>query len=300
MAKDQFGFGTDYNFQQDALDWAGTNKESINEWLGMRPHISKTYDDFYGALESGDIGFNPMDRDLYESEQQRVFKDTKFGKGGDIPFAWFGDNTMNFPNTAQGREAMPHELMHWFTGHGQRSDDPNLFGVDQQRNPEMDWYTQKDVDLGGWLPNMHPFGRAPVLPDWVPGSGRWNEKYHEPTSGDQTRSQYSDKYNYHPWYDSRAFEALPPISSANPDDLTYDSGWINEAANNISPPPPNAPPGTAVPQTEMTYPGWETEGDTSLYRFKKPPEPGMKRFEKPEPVGNWEEDEGIGARMLRF
>ena len=51
--------------------------------------------------------------------------------------------------------------------------------------------------------SLHPAGRRPTLPGWT-GLGRW---WNEHFATQDT--EYSDKNEYHPWFDEHAYDRVP-------------------------------------------------------------------------------------------
>jgi len=190
------------NRKDTLLDIATKNKPQIQRWLKNRPSIDKTYDDLLSAIKSDEIGFKSVPEDEWEDY---ATKETEIAKGERPPSAFYrrtsskrkggkeyGDKgVIHYPEGKLEKHA-PHELMHYFSSHtGGR------YGV-----PEINPYIKADMDLKGWLPSLHPAGRRPTLPDWVPGSKGWNEKHAT------KQVEYSNKGEYHPWFDAHAFKNL--------------------------------------------------------------------------------------------
>ena len=179
------------------LKLATDNEKSIKKFIRWRPSITKSYDDLIRDIQLEEITAKLIPEDQWKTHSKKYYgSDAPDNLGG-----WYDRNTNTIHTTDDeyGREqAMPHELMHYFASHT-----PGQFGVPDKINP----YLELDQKLGGWLPSLHPGGRRPTLKGKLgesPLGKWWNENM---ATADVA---YSDRNNYHPWFDEDAFDTALP------------------------------------------------------------------------------------------
>lgn len=187
MAKDPYGFGTQPNYREVLSDYLKENEKGLRRWVGWRPSIEKTYDELLSDVEQGNIKYNPVPRSEWKEYSKKHYPNRQEGVG-----AFFGDNTINFPDDQAGIATFPHEIKHYFASH-----QAGRHGVPEKINP----LTKLDMELKGWLPSLHPGGRRATVPEGPFGGGKWWNENIATQSVD-----YSDKHKYHPWFDEHAFD----------------------------------------------------------------------------------------------
>jgi len=172
---------------------------NFRDFARSRPAVKKTYDDMVNDIQAGKLVGYAIPENEWDAFIQPRFKNNNHVGGFYVP----GDtNKLYIPNNKLGyTQSLPHELGHYFAGHRAQEDMPNnykAYGTPEAINP----YIKLDMKLNGWLPSFHPAGRRPTMPGDNALSKAWNK--HIATQD----VEYSNKNNYHPWYDEHAFDSL--------------------------------------------------------------------------------------------
>jgi hypothetical protein len=189
---DPFGFGIKPNYKDILMKYVKENEQDLRRWVDVRPTVEKSYDQLVSDIEQGSVGFNPIPRENWE---EYIANETSYTPGRNVgAFYRKRDNAIHFPEDKSGVSTFPHEIKHYFASH--KTGEKGGYGTPQKINP----YIRTDMTLKGWLPSLHPAGRRPTLPEGPLGIGKWwNEKMAT------KKTKYSDKYDYHPWFDEHAF-----------------------------------------------------------------------------------------------
>ena len=185
------------SYDQELLNLAMENKKGIERFARWRPSVKNTYDDLIRDIKSGELNVNWVPEDEWDA-----YARNKFPEDENLPGGWYqySDESIHVPDSEWGREeALPHELMHYFAGHRSAEDTPEGYSPTRGTPKKINPYIKLDMDLGGWLPSLHPGGRRPELPGKTKLGQWWNDNM-------ATKSvKYSDDSKYHPWFDEHAF-----------------------------------------------------------------------------------------------
>ena len=175
----------------DLLNLALERERDIKRFTRWRPSIERSYDDLLADIRSGELSVNYVPEDKWDAYKEENWRGRSMPEGHSLE-GWYSDDKIHIPDTDYAREhSLPHEIMHYFAGHKAGG-----HGTPEQINP----YIKADMKLGGWLPSLHPGGRRPTLPGKTKLGQWWNENI-------ATKNvDYSDKDNYHPWFDEHAFD----------------------------------------------------------------------------------------------
>ena len=173
----------------DLLKLAMANEKELRNWTRFRPvHLDRSYDTLIRDINANKIGINVVPDDNWEE----FLQENKMNRGGRGVGGFYeqNDDVINLPQRNIRNSTVPHELLHYFSGHSREH-----LGV-----PKINPYIEADMKLKGWLPSLHPAGRRPTLSGNNPLSNWWNKKM---ATG---QTEYSDENKYHPWYDEHAYD----------------------------------------------------------------------------------------------
>lgn len=174
----------------DLLALVTSNEQLLKDWAKQRPAINPSYEDLLKAVKNNEIS-----KQIYPDKDWGGAK-KEYNMGGNVgAFYQPGSQTMHLPEKNVGTSAEPHELLHYFSSHKNKTDEPFYRGV-----PQINPYIKADIKMKGWLPSFHPAGRRPTIKGDSTLAKAWNKRF---ATG---QTKYSNEEGYHPWYDEDAFD----------------------------------------------------------------------------------------------
>lgn len=193
------------------MEWVVSNEPEIKKWVKGRKSLlgkidgeQRTWDDLMRDSRSGEIKVKRIPKWLWKPYWR--WKGRPEGSTASAPGGWYQPDTktINIQKNEYGEKAaFPHEIMHYFAGHG--------------GEVKPNWYIQKDMELGGWLPSLHAGGRRPTFKgDMAKGKfGEWWNKNMATKSVKYSNKidKAEDKQRYHPWLDEHSFDVAAKFGS---------------------------------------------------------------------------------------
>ena len=209
--------------KQLLLDLAKKNKFKYKLWNLITPNTDRTQQDLMSAIQNEELRINRVPAAQWEKYKENTFNKDSLpgGVGLENVGGWMtGDRKwINIPDNAPN-ETIDHELLHYFSTHS-----PSDRGAPNKINP----YIQADMELGGWLPSLHPNAARPTLSGDNILSRFWNKNI-------ASNALNIDRdAGYHPWTGQSAFNRFTGSDG-------HDHGYN-------PPPAPEAPP-IAPPEIE--------------------------------------------------
>jgi len=174
----------------DLLDLVTSNEQLLRDWTKQRPAINSSYEDLLDAVKNNEISKQVYPEKDWAGAKKKY--DAGSNSGG---FYQPSSQTMHIPERNVGTAAVPHELLHYFSSHKNKTDKPFYRGV-----PQINPYIKADIKMKGWLPSLHPAGRRPTIKGDSALAKAWNKRF---ATG---QTKYSNEKGYHPWYDEEAFD----------------------------------------------------------------------------------------------
>lgn len=234
------------------MDLAKKNKLKYRVWNAITPNTERSYTDLVKSIETGQLKIHRVPDEDWENYKRTTLNSEAY-QGTDVKnvAGWMsGDKRwINIPESA-APETIDHELLHYFGSHR-----PGEEGAPDRINP----YIQADMDLGGWLPSLHPNAARPMLPGDNLLSRFWNKNI----ASNAMETDIAMKY--HPWTGQSAYNRFTGTPGG---EHAHDHGFT-------PPPMPEAPTPEPDPKPVPEAPKAKSFGSS----FKEARKAGLKEFE---------------------